>query len=70
MSKYNLLWKYIKDNNNDSMILSFDDVNIISGVPIDHSFLKYKKELIEFGYEVTKISMKEKKIIINKVNSN
>lgn len=31
----------------------------ITGLPIDHSFLTYKKELLECGYTVTKISMKE-----------
>ncbi len=34
---------------------------------IDHSFLTYKKESKEYGYEVGKISMKEKKIIFNKI---
>lgn len=31
---------------------------LIAGVPLDHSFLKYKKELCNYGYEVSKISMK------------
>ncbi|MDE6975044.1 MAG: hypothetical protein K2P38_18445 [Lachnospiraceae bacterium] len=30
----------------------------IAGVPIDHSFLKYKKEMEDYGYQVGKISMK------------
>ena len=34
------------------------DIEKIAGVPIDHSFLKYKKELSEYGYKVGKISMK------------
>ena len=32
------------------------------GTPIDHSFLTYKKELIEYGYKVGKISMKEQTV--------
>ena len=31
---------------------------------IDHSFLTYKKELLEYGYEVAKISIKEKYVLI------
>ena len=34
---------------------------------VNHSFLKYKKELIDYGYEVEKISMKEQTIIFNKI---
>lgn len=34
------------------------EVQDIAGIPIDHSFLKYKKELVEYGYENGKISMK------------
>lgn len=31
-------------------------------------FLKYKKELTEYGYEVGKIPMKEQTVIFNKVD--
>ena len=37
------------------------------GFEIDHSFLTYKKELKEYGYEVGKISMKEKTVTFRKV---
>ena len=66
MSKYEPLWKYITDNNQDDYKLSYDEIKKILGFEIDHSFLTYKKELKEYGYEVGKISMKEKVIIINK----
>lgn len=36
---------------------------------VNHSFLKYKKELVEYGYEVGKISMKEKTVIFHKLDS-
>lgn len=68
MSKYNLLWDYIRKNGNQTLLLTFDQVNEIAGIPIDHSFLNYKKELIEFGYQVTKISMKDKTVFITKVD--
>lgn len=66
MSKYQLLWNYLKDNNKDNYKLSYEEIRDILGFEIDHSFLTYKKELKEYEYEVGKISMKEKTIIFNK----
>lgn len=66
MSKYDPLWKYIQENGGKTFKLTFDQIQDILGMPIDHSFLKYKKELAEYGYEVGKISMKEKTVMINK----
>jgi hypothetical protein len=37
------------------------------GFEIDHSFLNYKKELTEYGYQVGKISLKGKTVIFNKI---
>lgn len=70
MSKYEPLWKYIKDNNKDLYILSYEEIKNILGFNIDHSFLIFKKELINYGYEVTKISMKEKTVKVNKTSKN
>ncbi|MGN0384318.1 MAG: hypothetical protein ACI4EX_00350 [Lachnospiraceae bacterium] len=39
-----------------------DWIEIIAGVPIDRSFLTYKKELLDYGYKVEKISMKEQTV--------
>lgn len=64
MSKYNPLWEYIKDNAYDDYKLSFDEIRNILGFEIDHSFLTYKKELISYGYEIVKISMKDKCVIV------
>lgn len=36
------------------------EIENIAGVPLDHSFLTYKKELLEYGWQVKKIHMKEK----------
>ena len=63
MSKYNLLWDYVKNNANQSLKLTFEEIGRIAGVPIDHSFLKYKKELTAYGYEVGKISLKERTVV-------
>jgi hypothetical protein len=68
MSKYNKLWEYVRKNGNMSFKLSFDEIKDIEGIEIDHSFLKYKKELIEYGYEVGKISLKEQTVVFNKIS--
>lgn len=59
MSKYDALWKYIQERNEDHFVLSFEEIEKIAGLPIDHSFLKFKKELLDYGYQVGKISMKK-----------
>lgn len=58
MSKYNDLWKYIASSHKEKLKLTYEEIEKIAGVPIDHSFLKYKKELLDYGYKVGKISMK------------
>ncbi len=68
MSKYNSLWKYVQENGSQSFKLTFDEIAEIAGIEIDHSFLKFKKELTEYGYEVGKISMKEQTVIFNKID--
>ncbi len=67
MSKYEPLWKYLKENNKDDYKLSYQEIENILGFDIDHSFLKYKKELKQYGYEVVKISLKEKIILFKKI---
>ncbi len=68
MSKYNPLWEYLKESGKECYKLSFEEIEQISGVPVDHSFLTYKKELTEYGYCVKKISMKEKTIMFEKIS--
>lgn len=66
MSKYNALWEYVKNSGKQSLRLTFDEIQNIAGVPIDHSFLNFKKELTNYGYQVGKISMKEKSVSFEK----
>lgn len=66
MSKYNALWEYVQSEGLQSLKLTFQDIQNIAGIPLDHSFLKYKKELMEYGYEVGKISMKDQTVIFEK----
>ncbi len=69
MSKYEPIWNYIKENKKTEYILSYEEIKNILGFDIDHSFLKYKKELLEYGYEVVKISIKDKYVLIHKIGS-
>lgn len=68
MSKYDALWDYVQRNGSQSFKLTFEEIQNIVGIPIDHSFLTYKKELTEYGYQVGKISMKEQTVIFNKID--
>lgn len=68
MNKYNSLWQYVQKNGSSSFKLSFEEIKNIAGIPIDHSFLKYKKELEEYGYQVGKISMKEQTVIFRRID--
>ena len=68
MSKYTPLWKHLQADGNPKLQLSFDDIKAILGFAIDHSFLTYKKEAAEFGYQVGKISLKEKHVTFSKLD--
>ena len=67
MSKYDPLWNYLKENKKDIYKLSYEEIKDILNFDIDHSFLTYKKDAKDYGYEVGKISMKDKTVIIKKV---
>lgn len=66
MSKYSMLWRSIRESGGAEQELTFEEIEKIAGVPLDHSFLKYKKELDAYGYEVKKISMKAQKVLFIK----
>lgn len=68
MSKYLELWKYIESNNKEEYKLSFQEIKGILGFELDHSFLKYKKELLDYSYEVVKISLKDKTVLIRRMS--
>ena len=68
MSKYNPLWEYVQKSGQESFQLTFEEIQKIAGVPIDHSFLTYKKELADYGYQVGKIFMKEQMVCFHKVD--
>ena len=66
MSKYQRLWEYISEQNVEKLVLTFAEIEKISGMPIDHSFLNCKKELSDYGFSVGKISMKNQTIRFEK----
>lgn len=68
MSKYDALWAYVQRHGSPSFKLTFDEIQTILEIPIDHSFLKYKRELAEYGYAVRKISMKEQTVVFTKLD--
>ena len=67
MSKYEPLWRWIKENRENDFVLTYDDIEKIAGVPLDHSFLTYKKELSEYGFKVGKISVKNKTVAFERL---
>ena len=69
MSKYDPLWEHIRNNDRDTLRLSFEEIEKIAGVAIDHSFLNYKKELFDHGYQVGKISLKNQTVIFIKIKN-
>lgn len=68
MSKYNALWEYVQRSGCQSLKLTFGEIQKIAGMPIDHSFLGYKKELMQYGYQVGKISMKGQTVMFHKMD--
>lgn len=67
MSKYDLLWAHVKGTGADILKLGYDEIQQIGGTPLDHSFLNYNKELLTYGYQVGKISMKEKAVLFHRL---
>lgn len=68
MRKYHALWEWLAANGSESITLSFDEIAEHAGVPLDHSFLTYKKELLAYGYAVKKISMKAQAVTFCRIS--
>lgn len=62
MSKYDALWAHVRAQSGDALTLSFDEIEQIAGVTVDHSLLRYKKEMEGCGWRVEKISLKNRTI--------
>ncbi len=62
MSKYDPLWKHLEQQSGDALTLTFAEIERLAGAELDHSFLRYKKELAAYGWQVEKISMKRQTV--------
>ena len=62
MSKYNALWDNIAARNTARVTLRFAEIGQIAGVELDHSFLTAKKELLAYGWQVGRISRKDRTV--------
>ncbi|MCL2882334.1 MAG: hypothetical protein FWF45_05540 [Coriobacteriia bacterium] len=67
MSKYEPLWKHLQADGRNTFQLTFEEIKDVLGFEIDHSFLNYKKEAAQFGYQVGKISLKEQHVTFSKL---
>lgn len=68
MGKYDKLWEHVQQTGAPQLTLTLDEAGQIACVPIDHSFLQYKKELPAYGYEVGKISLKNGTVQFRKLD--
>ena len=66
MSKYNSLWEYVARQTDETRKPSYTEIMEISGTPLDHPFLRFKKELEPYGWQVKKISMKEETVFFER----
>ena len=71
MSKYSKLWQHVaktlKENGQNSLTLTFNQIEECLGFKIDHSFLNCKKEALNYGVVVTKISLKMSNVTFERV---
>ncbi len=66
MSKYAPLWAAVSLHDENKFWMSFVEVEQILRFPIDHAFLNYKKELLEYGWQVGKISLKAQTVLFQR----
>lgn len=62
MSKYDPLWQHVATQEGPSFTMTFDEIATVLGFDIDHSFLNFKKELAVSGWQVDKISLKQRTV--------
>ena len=67
VNKYQPLFQYVTKQNKDILNLSFQQIENILNFEIDHSLLNYKKNLLEYGFKIKKISLKGQYIIFEKI---
>lgn len=63
MSKYDSLWTHVAQCPEERLTLTFQQIGEICGVPVDHSFLRYKEDLTAYDWQVKKVSIKEQTVL-------
>ena len=69
MSKYTPLWEAVGRHEGDSFQMSFAEMESVLGFPVDHSFLNFKKELADYGWQVGKVSLKGQTVSFQRVGN-
>jgi hypothetical protein len=59
----------VSEETSHSFVMTFDQIHEVLGFGIDHSFLTFKKELPAYGYTVGKISLKQRTVVFDRVDS-
>jgi len=67
VSKYDPLWRHVETHQEPSFTMTFDEIAAILGFYIDHSFLNFKKELLASGWQVDKISLKNRTVVFSRL---
>ncbi|MEA4912030.1 MAG: hypothetical protein VB092_05365 [Oscillospiraceae bacterium] len=67
MSKYDPIWAVVAQRTEDSLTLTFAEIEAVLGFPVDHSLLTYKKELSAWGCAVDGISMKAQTVTFRRL---
>lgn len=68
MSKYDLLWQAVRQSEADTLTLTLEEAARLAGVPIDHSFLTFKRELSAYGYSVKRVSLKAQTLTFERLS--
>lgn len=55
---------YREENGGAALKPTFDEIERIAGIPLDHSSLQYKKELMKYGCQAEKMAMKKQAVAL------
>ena len=54
MSNYQPLWEYVVKAEKFPLKMTFKEIEILLGIPLNHAFLSEKKQLLKIGIVVEK----------------
>lgn len=61
LSKYEPLWRFLSGDGSGCIQFSFERIDEILGFPLDYSFLNYKQEAEQYGYNSERSALKLKR---------